>query len=60
MFCLENDSAHCKENSIYAFPERNCNGLSPNFHIHVSSSDIPTIGPPTFLQQNKQTDRGNT
>ncbi len=31
------------------------------FHINVSVSDlcIPTIGPPIFLQQNRQTDRGN-
>ncbi len=35
-------------------------GLSPNFHIHVSVSDlyIPRIGPHIFLQQNRQTDRG--
>jgi hypothetical protein len=32
-----------------------------HLHIHVSVSDlyIPTIGPPFFLQQNRQTDRGN-
>jgi hypothetical protein len=37
-------------------------GLSPNFHIHVSVSElyIPTFGPPIFLQQNRQTDQGNT
>ncbi len=36
-------------------------GLSPNFHIHVSVSDlyIPKIGPHIFLQQNRQTDLGN-
>ncbi len=47
--------------SIYVFPEKELCGLSPNFHIHVSLSDlyIPTIGPPIFLQQNMQTDRGN-
>jgi hypothetical protein len=35
--------------------------LSPHFHIHVSVSDLynPTIGPPIFLQQNRQTDCGN-
>jgi hypothetical protein len=29
--------------------------LSPDFHIHVSVSDlfIPMIGPPIFLQQNR-------
>jgi hypothetical protein len=43
-------------------PEKEVLGLSPNFHIHVSVSDlyIPTIGPPIFLLQNRQTDRGNT
>ncbi len=36
-------------------------GLSPNFHIHVSVSDLytPRIGPHIFLQQKRQTDRGN-
>jgi hypothetical protein len=36
----------------------NLRGLSPNFHIHVSASDlyIPTIGQPVFLQQNRQID----
>jgi hypothetical protein len=36
-------------------------GLRPKFHNHVSVSDlyIITIGPPIFLQQNRQTDRGN-
>jgi hypothetical protein len=53
-------SAHCKEISIYVFPEKELRGLSPNFHIHVSVSDpyIPTIGPPIFLQQNRLTDQG--
>ncbi len=52
---------HCKENSIYVFPEKKLRGLSPNFYIHVYVSDlyIPTIGPPIFLEQNRQTDRGN-
>ncbi len=52
---------HCKEISIYIFPEKELLGLSPNFHIHVSVRDlyIPTIGPPIFLQQNRQTDCGN-
>jgi hypothetical protein len=51
---------HCKEISIYVFPEKELRGLRPNFHIHVSVNDlyctyIPTIGPPIFLQQNRQT-----
>jgi len=47
-----------KEISIFIFPEKELRGLSPNFHIHVSVSDlyIPKIGPSIFLQQNRQTD----
>ncbi len=46
---------HCKENSINVLPEKKLRGLSPNFHIHVSVSDlyIPAIGPPFFFQQNR-------
>ncbi len=35
--------------------------LSPNFHIHVSVSDLysPRIGLHTSFQQNRQTNRGN-
>jgi hypothetical protein len=52
---------HCNENHIYVIPEKEVRGLSPNFHIHVSVSDlyIPRIGPHIFLEQNRQTDRGN-
>jgi hypothetical protein len=52
---------HFKENPIYVLPGKKLRALSPNFHIHVSASDlyIPMIGPPIFLQQNRQTDRGN-
>jgi hypothetical protein len=52
---------HCKEIRIYVFPERELLGLSPNFHIHVSVSDlyIPTFGPPIYLQQNWHTDQRN-
>ncbi len=47
---------HCKEDPIYLFPEMKIRGLIPNFHIHVSVNDlfIPRIGPPIFLQQNRQ------
>jgi hypothetical protein len=50
-----------QRNFDYVFPEKELRGLSPNFHIHVSVSDlyIPVVGPPIFLQQNMQTDRGN-
>ncbi len=52
---------HCNENTIYVFPEKDLCGLSPSFNIHVSVNDlcIPRIGPPIFLQQNRQTDRRN-
>jgi hypothetical protein len=52
---------HCEENPIYGFLEKKQRGLSTNFHIHVSASDLytPTTGPPIFLPQNRQTDRGN-
>jgi hypothetical protein len=51
---------HCKEDPISVFPEMKLRGLSPNFHRHVSLSDlyISTIGPPIYLQQNRQTDQG--
>jgi hypothetical protein len=51
---------HCKEIWIYVFPEQEFRGLSPNFFIHMSVSDlyIPTFAPPIFLLQN-QTDQGN-
>ncbi len=52
---------HCKVIWIYVLPEKELRGLSPNFHIHVSVSDlfIPTIDTSIFLQQNRQTDCGN-
>jgi hypothetical protein len=52
---------HCKEIEFMYFPEKELRSRSPNFHIHVSVSDlyIPTFGPPIFLQQNRQTDQRN-
>jgi hypothetical protein len=52
---------HCNENPISVLSEKELRGLSPNFHMYVSVSDlyIPTIGPHIFLQQNRQTDHGN-
>jgi hypothetical protein len=49
------------KNPIYVFPEKELRSLSPNFHIHVSVSDlfIPRIGPHIFLQQKRHTDGGN-
>jgi hypothetical protein len=48
---------HCKENPIFVFLFWELRGLSPNFHINVSVSDlyIPRIGPHISLQQNMQT-----
>ncbi len=34
------DSTHCIEDPIYIFPEMKLRGLGPNFHIHVSVSDL--------------------
>jgi hypothetical protein len=47
---------HCKENPIYEFLFWELCGLGPNFHIHVSVSDlyISRIGPHIFLQQAAQ------
>jgi hypothetical protein len=52
---------HCHKNPIYVFFFWELRGLSPNFHIHVSVSDlyIPRIGPHIFLQRNRQTDPKN-
>jgi hypothetical protein len=49
---------HCKENPIYVFIFWELRGLSPNFHIHVSVSDLYVlkISPHISLQQNWQTD----
>ncbi len=34
---------HCKENPIYVFLFWELRGLSPNFHIHLSVSDLYTV-----------------
>ncbi len=49
---------HCNENPTYVFLFWELRGLSPNFHIHVSVSNlhIPRIGPHIWLQQYRQTD----
>ncbi len=63
-FCKSDvyNHAHCNENTINVFLYWELRGLSPNFHIHVSVSDlyIPRIGPNIWLQQNRQTNPGNT
>jgi hypothetical protein len=52
---------HCNENPIHVVPEKEFRGLSPNFRIYVSVSDlyIPRIGLPILLQENMRTDPGN-
>ncbi len=52
---------HCKVNPSYVFLFWELRGFSPNFHIHMSVSDvyIPRISPQNSLQQNRQTDPGN-
>jgi hypothetical protein len=41
------------ENLKQMFPEKECQGLSPNFHIHVSVSElyIPTMGLHGLLEE---------
>jgi hypothetical protein len=58
LFC-DFAEVHCNENPIYeyVFLFWEFRGLSPNFHIHVSVSDLyfPRIGPQStyFLQHNR-------
>jgi hypothetical protein len=54
-------TVHSNENPISVFLFWELRGLSSNFHIHMSVSDlyIPRNGPHIFLQQNKQIHRGN-
>ncbi len=49
------------ENLKQIFPEKELRSRSPNFHIHVSVSDlyIPTMDLPILLQENIWTDPGN-
>jgi hypothetical protein len=41
---------------VSVFPEKDLRALSPSFHMHVSVSDsnILSISPHIFLQQNRQ------
>ncbi len=51
--------AHYNENPIYVFLFWELRGLSPNFHVHVSVSDLYSQGRSTyFLQQIRQVDSG--
>jgi hypothetical protein len=44
---IQHQYTHCKGNFVYIFLFWELRGLSPNFYIHVSVSDlyIPRIGP---------------
>jgi hypothetical protein len=59
--CMYTAKRHNAENVKQIFPEKELCGLSPNFHINVSVSDlfIPMIGLPILLQENMWTDPGN-
>ncbi len=48
---INSASLHCKENTNYVILFWELHGLSPNFHIHMSVSDlyIPRIGPHTVF-----------
>jgi hypothetical protein len=58
---ISDSAPHCKENLIYIFLSWELHGLSTNFNIHVSVSNLysPRIGPHISLKQNRQTDPGN-
>ncbi len=51
-FCVGATYTATKVPVMYIFPEKKLRGLSSNFHIHVSLSDlnIPRIGPHISLQ----------
>ncbi len=50
LYTLQRQNA---ENLKQIFPEKEYRGLSPNFHIHVSVSElyIPTMGLPFLLEE---------
>jgi hypothetical protein len=57
-FRNQTDIIHCKDKmpkicNKYVFPEKEYRGLSPNFHIHVSVSElyISTMGLPFLLEE---------
>jgi hypothetical protein len=62
VYCIDNTlQRHNTENLKQIFPEKELRGLSPNFHIHVSVSDlyITTISLPILVLENMCTDPGN-
>jgi hypothetical protein len=58
---LLNTARQNTESLKQIFLEKELPGLSPNFHIHVSVSNLynPTIGLPILLHENMWTDPGN-
>jgi hypothetical protein len=50
-----------QRNPIYVLTEQKLRSLIPSFNIYESVSDLYILrfGPPTFLQQNMQINRGN-
>ncbi len=46
-------TAHCNENLIYVFSEKDLRRLSPNFHIHVSVSDLYMVIYKSHVQYGK-------
>ncbi len=60
-YCMFFYTVHCNEKIIYVFLFWELDGLSPNFHIRVSVSDLYIFQDrsPDFLQKNRQIDRGN-
>jgi hypothetical protein len=53
LLTLVSQVTHCMVGITLIFPEKEYRGLSPNFHIHASMSDlyISTIGPPFLLEE---------
>ncbi len=57
--CLPTLQRQNAENLKQIFPEKEYRGLSPNFHIHVSVSELyfPTMGLPFLLEEILYVDR---
>jgi hypothetical protein len=55
------EDVHCNKNPIYVFLFWESRGLSPNFHTHVSVSNlyIPAISPHISFNRLRQINRGN-
>ncbi len=55
------DARQNAENLKQIFSEKEYRGLSPNFHFHVSVSELynPTMGLPVLLEEICKTDPGN-